>query len=176
MHQGLRPGPDRDPGRFQVAQQAGRHVLVVEGDDVAAGREGAYGLRVGVVADGDVVHHGRRGDVGPLGQQPHPDAQADRRRIHHPGELSAADDADREAREQRSLGRSVPARPWSERTGRTLPQPEDQRALHDEVHRGGHALGDHERDHLDRQPGRPWAVSQVNSTLNSPTCRAKVSA
>src|SRR3712207_6928225 len=46
-----------------------------EGDDVAAGGEGTDCLGVGVVADGDVPNDGGRRDVGPLGQQPHMDAQ-----------------------------------------------------------------------------------------------------
>ena len=96
VHQRVRPGPDRDPGRLQVAEQPGRHVLVVEGDHVAAGGEGADRLGVGVVAHGDVMHHGGRGHVGPLGEQPDLDAQPDRRRVHHPGQLAAADDADDE--------------------------------------------------------------------------------
>src|SRR5918997_4280258 len=37
------------------------------------------------------------------------------------------------------------------RAGR-LPQPEDHRPLHDEVDRVGNPLGDHECNHLDRQP------------------------
>ena len=56
VHQSSRSGPNRDPGRLEIAKQPGRHMLMVEGDHIAAGGEAAYGLRVGVVPDRDVVH------------------------------------------------------------------------------------------------------------------------
>ena len=57
MHQRCRPGPNRNTGRLEITKQAGGYVLVVKGHDIAAGGEAAYGRRVGVIADRDVVHH-----------------------------------------------------------------------------------------------------------------------
>ena len=147
------PGPDHHAGRLQIAQQTGRHVLVVEGDHVAAGGEGAYGLGVGVVPHRDVVHDRGRRDVRALGQQPDVDAQPDRRRVHHPGQLAAADDADGERTRTGAARHTHPRK----RTGSA--QPEDDRPLDDEVHRRGHALGDDEADHLHAEPAEPLARS-----------------
>src|ERR687893_203582 len=60
MYQGCGSRAHHHPGGLQVAEQSGGHVLMVEGDDVAAGREGTDGLRVGVVTDGHVPDHGGR--------------------------------------------------------------------------------------------------------------------
>ena len=75
-------------------QDVGRHVLVVEGDDVARGGEGPHGLEVGVVPDRGAGHDERRGGALALGEDRELDAELDRRALHHPGELAAADDAD----------------------------------------------------------------------------------
>ena len=84
-------------------------MFVVEGDHVAAGREGPYGLGVGVVADSDIADHSGRRHVGALRQQPDSDTQSDRSRVHHPGELATPDDADGEGPHAAHRG-SVPAR------------------------------------------------------------------
>ena len=96
VDQRIRTGPYGHSGRLELDQQSGRHVLVVERDHVAASREPPNGVRIGVVTHGDVVDHGRRGDVRALGQQPDVDAERDGRLVQHPGELAAPDDADRE--------------------------------------------------------------------------------
>ena len=94
MHEcvGTRAYDDALP--LEQPQVLGRHVLVVEGQDVAALREPAQGLQVALVAHLD-VRHDLRGTVGGLpGQHAQPDAQPDRRRSHHPSQLSTSDDAD----------------------------------------------------------------------------------
>jgi hypothetical protein len=100
MDEGVRTRPNGDAGVHQFVQQVGWHVLVVEGDHVAAPGERLDGIRIGVVADRHVVHDGGRGGVGALGQQPQSQPETGGRLVHHPGELTAADHADYE----RSLG------------------------------------------------------------------------
>src|SRR5918993_6043445 len=48
------------------------------------------------------------------------------------------------------------------------PQPEDQRALDDEVDRGGHSLGDHEADDLDCQPVQALRGQQGEQQAEQP--------
>ena len=86
-------GPGRtarsDSERVQVV---GGHVLVVEGDHLAAGGDRAQGGQVGVVAHHVVGDHLRRAHAGRLGEQPQRDAQRRGGFGHHPGQLAATDD------------------------------------------------------------------------------------
>ena len=70
-----------------------RHVLVIERDDVAAGREAPQRVEVVVAAEGHVVDDLRR-RTRPRGRQ-HPQADAEGRggRSAHAGQLAAAHDA-----------------------------------------------------------------------------------
>ena len=84
-------------------------MLMIESHDVTAAGECSHGGRVGVVAHRDVVHHrGRRG-LRFFGQQPYLHADADRRGVHHPRELPATDDADRERTSTHSRKRTGPS-------------------------------------------------------------------
>ena len=91
VEQGVGAGVHGDAARDQLAQDRRWDVLVVEGDHVHRLGEGEHGVQVAVVADagrGEVSAHALRllehGDL---------DAQFDRRRDHHPGQLTAADHA-----------------------------------------------------------------------------------
>jgi len=100
-----RAGPDCRGGPGQPGQRRGGHLLVVERDHVAAGREGGQVIRAAVVADpGALADQG--GAVGRAGgQDPEPDAQAGRRLAGHPGQLARADHADHGYRPARRGGR-----------------------------------------------------------------------
>ena len=78
----------------QGADVLARHVLVVEGDDVAAVREPAQGVQVGVVADHHVGSDQGGAVVGGHRQHPQGLAERDRGLVRHPGELTAADHPD----------------------------------------------------------------------------------
>ncbi|GFJ91437.1 hypothetical protein Prum_050790 [Phytohabitans rumicis] len=78
----------------QRADEVGRHVLVVERDDVAALGEGAQGGQVGVVAEVQVGHHQRGAVVGRRGEHAQGLAKGDRGLMGHPGQLPSAHHAD----------------------------------------------------------------------------------
>ena len=91
VHQRGRTGPDRHAVRLQPGQDRGRDVLVVEREHVTSGGEVPDRVRVGVAA-----HRRVRDDLGGAGvrclrEHPQPDAERDRGRLHHPGQLPAAD-------------------------------------------------------------------------------------
>ncbi|BDZ45881.1 hypothetical protein GCM10025866_17900 [Naasia aerilata] len=86
----VRTGTHRDAVRDELAEHRLRDVLVVEGHDVHRLGEGENGRGVRVVAD-----HGRGLPGGrPLGLRQHLelDAELDRGRDHHAGELPSAHD------------------------------------------------------------------------------------
>src|SRR5688572_31925480 len=68
-------------------------MLMVEGDYIATCGEAPHRIRVCVVADCDVMHHGCCRGVGPLREQPHIDPKTDGGGVHHPSKLPTADDA-----------------------------------------------------------------------------------
>ena len=83
-----------DPGIDQRGQHVRRHLLVVEGHDVALLREREDRLEVGVRA-----HRGRGDDqgrarVGRLGEHAQREPELGGRAGAHPGELPSPDDAD----------------------------------------------------------------------------------
>ena len=90
--QRVRTWADGDAGVHEAPEHVLRHVLVVEGHDVDAAREGEHRLGVGVVAH-PVGGQRRRHAVG-LGEDPQFHPELDRRGNHHPGELPAADHSD----------------------------------------------------------------------------------
>ncbi len=86
-------GPDLDAGPLERGQVPARHVLVVEGQHVAPGGEGAQVVQRAVVPD-----DGPRGDLGrAVGGRPGQDAEADAEAGGglggHPGQLARADHA-----------------------------------------------------------------------------------
>ena len=83
-----------DAGLGECPEVFGRHVLVVEGHHVAALGESAQRLEVGLVADLGAGHDLGGTVAAVAGQHPQRDAELDRRAGHHPGQLSASDDAD----------------------------------------------------------------------------------
>ena len=85
---------DGHPVGLERLEHGRRHVLVVEGDDVAVPREGAHRLEVGVLTDRRARHDEGRCRGVALGEDRQLDAQLDGGALHHAGELSAADDAD----------------------------------------------------------------------------------
>lgn len=94
VHQRLGAGADGDAVRLQGPQVLGGHVLVVEGDHVAAAREVAQSVQVAVVADDDVTHHLGRGILRGVTEELEPDAERDASLVRHTSELTAADHAD----------------------------------------------------------------------------------
>ena len=69
-------------------------MLMVEGDDVAAGCEFENCLRVEVGSDPGVAHHLGRGVIGALGKDPEPNTKCGGSLCGHTRELTAADHAD----------------------------------------------------------------------------------
>lgn len=94
VHQRLGPGADGHAVGLQGPQMLGGHVLVVEGDHVAAAREVTQCVQVSVVADDDVAHHLGRGILRGVTEELEPDAERDARLVCHTSELTAADHAD----------------------------------------------------------------------------------
>ena len=90
----LRARPYGDAGVGQRVQVLGRHVLVVEGDDLGPAGDLAQHLEVSVVADDRVGDDLRRRDALRLGQQPQRDPERRGRLGQHPRELPATDDGD----------------------------------------------------------------------------------
>ena len=88
------PGMDGHPVGGQRGDVLVRDVLVVPGDDVAAGGEAAQVVERAVVADHDVVGDERGAVVGRVGQDPQRLAERDRGLMRHPGQLTGADHAD----------------------------------------------------------------------------------
>lgn len=93
VDQRLRAGPDGHAVGLQGPQVLGRHVLVVEGDHIAAGREAAQRVEVAVVAEDGLGDHLRGGVLGRVGEEFEPDPERDARLVCHPGQLPAADHA-----------------------------------------------------------------------------------
>src|SRR5688572_33120112 len=85
--------PDQHAGRFEISQQAGRYVLVVEGHHIAAGGEAAHGGRNCVIADRDVMHHPCRGAIGRLSEQQHMDPKTSACSAQHPTNSTTAETA-----------------------------------------------------------------------------------
>ena len=94
VDQRVGPGSHRHAVGDQRAQVLGGDVLVVEGDDAAAGGDAAQGLEVAVVADDVVGDHLRGRDALGLGQQPQRQPERGGGLGHHPGQLAAADDGE----------------------------------------------------------------------------------
>ena len=94
MHQRVGAGAHGDAVRLQGPQVLGGHVLVIEGDHVAAAREGTQRVQVAIVADDDIADHLRRGVLRGVTEELEPDAEGDARLVGHTGELAAADHAD----------------------------------------------------------------------------------
>ena len=90
MQQRVGGGTERHALGRQRPDVLGRHVLVVEGDHVAALGEGAQRGEVGVVAVLDVGGDQRGAVVG--GEREHAQrlAEGDRGLVGHPGQLAAA--------------------------------------------------------------------------------------
>ena len=119
VHQRVGTRPHCQVG-LQRVQVVGGHVLVVEGDHLAAGGDLAQGGQVGVVAHHVVGDHLRCAHARRLGEQPQRNAQRRCGFGHHPGELAATDHGhDRSGR--RSHGVTLPSR----RTSREEFDPND---------------------------------------------------
>ena len=88
----IRAGPHRDARLDERGEHVLRHVLVVERDDVDVAREREHGRGVAVVADRRRGERRRHPLL--LGEHAQLDAELDRRRDHHAGQLPAADDSD----------------------------------------------------------------------------------
>ena len=87
-------GLDVDPGVDQRTQVPGGYVLMVEGDDVRALGGRLECREVGVVADDDIGGDLGGRSCGRSGEKPHGLSHLDRGGLHHPGELTVADDGD----------------------------------------------------------------------------------
>ncbi len=94
VHQRIRPRMDDDALRGQRSNVLTRHVLVVEGDDVAALGEAHERVEVGVVANHCVGRDEGRAVVGRGREHAQRLAQRDRGLMRHPGELAATHHAD----------------------------------------------------------------------------------
>ena len=94
VHERLRPRTYGDPVGRQRVQVLGRHVLVVEGDHLAALGDRAQVGEVGVVADELVGDDLRGRDAVRLRQQAQGDPHRRRGLGEHPGQLAATDDGD----------------------------------------------------------------------------------
>jgi hypothetical protein len=81
-------GGDGDAGALECRYGCRRHVLVVEGHDIAATGEVPERLGVAVVADHDVRQHLGGALVRGGGQDPQPHAETDRGLGRHPGQLT----------------------------------------------------------------------------------------
>jgi len=92
--QGMRTWPTGVPLGAQRRQVLGRHMLVVEGDDRAVARHSPQVVEVAVIADDRVADDLGSRDVRSFDQHPQGDAERDRGRLHHAGELTTADDCD----------------------------------------------------------------------------------
>jgi hypothetical protein len=90
VHQRVGTRSHRQVGLERV-QVVGGHVLVVEGDHLAAGCHLAQGGEVGVVAHELVGDHLRCTHARRLGEQPQRNAQRGCGLGHHAGQLAAAD-------------------------------------------------------------------------------------
>ncbi|GGX36019.1 hypothetical protein GCM10010353_58850 [Streptomyces chryseus] len=112
VHQCVGPRADGDAVRFQGPQVLGRDVLVIEGDHVAAAREGAQRVQIAVVADDDVADDLGRRVLGGVTEELESDAEGDARLVGHTGELTATDHADYGERHSSrvSAGPALPAR------------------------------------------------------------------
>ena len=117
VHQRVGPGADGDAVRLQGPQVLGRDVLVIEGDHVAAAREGTQRVQVAIVADDDLADHLGRRVLRSVTEELESDAEGDARLVGHTGELTAADHADYRERHASRVSaairraRTVPVRP-----------------------------------------------------------------
>ncbi|EHM29188.1 hypothetical protein SPW_2406 [Streptomyces sp. W007] len=114
VHQGIGAGAHGDAVRLQGPQMLGRDVLVIEGDHVAAAREGAQRVQVAIVADDDLAHHLGRRVLGSVTEQLEFQAEGDTRLVGHAGELTAADHADYRERHVFRISATpvLPGRPY----------------------------------------------------------------
>jgi hypothetical protein len=94
MEQRSRAGAYRDPHRLELLQVGRRHVLVVEGHDVAAVSEALQRREVVVPAQDDIVDDLGRWVVRRSGKDTQPDPEGRCRRSAHPRQLPSAHDAD----------------------------------------------------------------------------------
>ena len=79
-----------DSRRREGADVFAGHVLVIEGDDIAVGREPAQRVQVGVVTEHHVGGHQGGAVVRGHGQHPQRLAERNRRLMRHPRQLPAA--------------------------------------------------------------------------------------
>ena len=91
MHERLRTGSYEHAVRLEGAQVRGRDVLVVEGDDGSPRADAAQRPQVVVPTDPYVAHDLCRALVGTRREHPQPDAEGDRRLLHHPRQLPTTD-------------------------------------------------------------------------------------
>jgi hypothetical protein len=106
VHQRVGAGPHGYALGLKGTQVLRRHVLVVEGDHVAAVGEVTQRVQVPVVADDDVARHPGGGVLRAVAQHPETDAERDACLVGHAGELPAADHANyRERHETQRSGR-----------------------------------------------------------------------
>ena len=89
------PGRTTAPSSASSATMVQVDLLVVEGDDVAAGREGPEVAADERRAEHDLGGHGAGGVVGTFGQHGHGQAERAGRLTGHAGQLSRADEPDR---------------------------------------------------------------------------------
>jgi len=90
VHQRVGAGVHGHALALQSAQEGVRHVLVLEGQDLGAGRQRSDGPVVPRDADRRVRDHLGGGGIRRLDESPQPDAEPDGGLLHHPGELPPA--------------------------------------------------------------------------------------
>lgn len=130
VHQGIGAGAHGDAVRLQGPQMLGRDVLVIEGDHVAAAREGPQRVQVAIVADDDLAHHLGRRVLGSVTEQLEFQAEGDTRLVGHAGELTAADHADYRERHVFRIS-AMPVRPGRPYGCPAATTPADPRASHE---------------------------------------------
>ena len=91
----VRAGTDHRTLRRQRGHQVEVDLLVVEGQDVAAGGEGPEVLRHEGRSEHDLGGHAAGGVVGMLGQDGHGQAERAGRLARHAGQLTSTDEPDR---------------------------------------------------------------------------------
>ena len=94
MEEGGRARAHGDPPLNESLEDFGRHLLVVKGDDVAAGRELEHGVCIEMGSDSRVADHLRGGIIRALCQHSKANAQRGGRLGRHSGELPTSDHAD----------------------------------------------------------------------------------
>jgi hypothetical protein len=93
MEEGGRARAHGDPPLNETLEDFGWHLLVVKGDDVAAGRELEHGVRIEMGSDSRVAHDLRGGIILSLCQHTKSNAQRGGRLGRHSGELPTTDHA-----------------------------------------------------------------------------------